>query len=295
MKEEELLLVDRLHVIKTLINKEGQEKFYLSFSGGKDSTILHFLLDEALPGNSIPRVFIDTGIEYAEIKKFVLELAANDKRFQIIRPSEPIKKVLEKYGYPFKSKEHSTKLHEWQLGHRETKSILKYINGSNFQCPALLKYQFSDNFKIKISQYCCIKLKKNPAKKWGRFNNKSIVITGMRREEGGQRNTLNCIVTDKAGKIKKFHPLAVVSEEWEEWIIKKYNIKLCQLYYPPYNFTRTGCKGCPFALDLQEQLTLMQLYLPNERKQCEIIWQPIYEEYRKLNYRLNSSEQLKLF
>ena len=39
----------------------------------------------------------------------------------------------------------------------------------------------------------------------------------------------------------------------------------------PYNFKR-GCKGCPFALELQEQLSLMELYMPKERKQCEMIW-----------------------
>ena len=25
----------------------------------------------------------------------------------------------------------------------------------------------------------------------------------------------------------------------------------------------------------------MEKYLPNERKQCELIWKPVYEEYRR--------------
>ena len=59
-----LLLSDRIHVIRQANEKHDLEKnAYLSFSGGKDSTILHYLLDEALPGNRIPRVFLDTGIE----------------------------------------------------------------------------------------------------------------------------------------------------------------------------------------------------------------------------------------
>lgn len=62
--DNELLLYDRLEVIKTTIKKYGEENFYLSFSGGKDSTILHYMLDMALPNNQIPRVFINTGIEY---------------------------------------------------------------------------------------------------------------------------------------------------------------------------------------------------------------------------------------
>ena len=39
----------------------------------------------------------------------------------------------------------------------------------------------------------------------------------------------------------------------------------------------------------------MELYLPAERKQCEIIWKPIYDEYRRIGYRLKQDEQLKLF
>ena len=118
----------------------------------------------------------------------------------------------------------------------------------------------------------------------------------MRKEEGGTRaNIKGCILTDKNGNLNKFHPLLVVNEDFENWFISKFNIKLCRLYYEPFNFKRTGCKGCPFALDLQEQLSTMELYLPNERKQCEIIWDKVYEEYRRLNYRLKKDEQMKLF
>ena len=61
------------------------------------------------------------------------------------------------------------------------------------------------------------------------------------------------------------------------------------------DFKRTGCKSCPFSLDLQEQLEIMERYMPGERKQCEIIWNPIYKEYRRLGYRLNKIEKVKLF
>ena len=60
--DNELILFDRLEVIKQTINKYGEENFYISFSGGKDSTILHYLVDMALPYNKIPRVFSNTGI-----------------------------------------------------------------------------------------------------------------------------------------------------------------------------------------------------------------------------------------
>ena len=44
---------------------------YISFSGGKDSTVLSHLVDEALPGNAIPRVYLNTGIEYKAVVTFV--------------------------------------------------------------------------------------------------------------------------------------------------------------------------------------------------------------------------------
>lgn len=113
--------------------------------------------------------------------------------------------------------------------------------------------------------------------------------------EGGVRETIqSCIITDKNGKLKKFHPLLKVSEEWENWYIESRNIKLCKLYYSPYNFKRTGCKGCPFALKLQEQLEVMYTLLPNEYKQCEWIWKPVYDEYRRIGYRLKKNIQTKL-
>ena len=71
MTENEFLLQDRLAKIKSVIEKYGEENFYISFSGGKDSTVLSALVDMALPGNKIPRVYANTGIEYRLILEFV--------------------------------------------------------------------------------------------------------------------------------------------------------------------------------------------------------------------------------
>lgn len=80
-----------------------------------------------------------------------------------------------------------------------------------------------------------------------------------------------------------------------EWYIESRNIELCRLYYHPFDFKRTGCKGCPYAIDLQDQLEIMDKYLPNERKQCELIWKPVYDEYRRIGYRLKRVEEKRLF
>lgn len=298
--DNELILFDRIEVIKSTNQKYDLENnAYISFSGGKDSTILHYLIDMALPNNHIPRVFINTGIEYNYIVDFVKELASKDDRFIILKPSQPIKPMLEKYGYPFKSKLHSHWLSIYNNSGL-TNAVKKYlgeIEGNiKFICPNILKYQFTKDFNIKCSEKCCTKLKKDPTKKWQKENNRSIVLTGMRKEEGGAREKLTCIITDKQNKLVKFHPLVVVNDDFENWFIDKYNIKLCKLYREPFNFKRTGCKGCPYSLDLQEQLDTMAMYLPNEKKQCEMIWKPVYQEYRRLGYRLRKDTgQMSIF
>lgn len=298
----DFILYDRLKVIEQIEKEHNlNDNAYISFSGGKDSTVLHYLIDEALPGNKIPRVFSNTGIEYNAIVKFVKQLAEKDDRFVIIYPKKNIKQTLETVGYPFKSKEYSHVLCIYQNEHGHTEYTKQYANGikkdgnkTMFKCPNILKYQFTDRFNIKVSEKCCYELKKKPFKNWTKENNKSIAVTGMRAEEGGQRRNMNCIVI-KNDEVIKFHPLAMVSKEWEEWFIDKYQIRLCELYYPPFNFKRTGCKGCPYTLQLQEQLDIMEKLLPNERKQCEFIWKPIYDEYRRIGYRLKPYKQMNLF
>ncbi len=291
MTDNELLEIDRIEKIQS-INKQYdlENNAYLSFSGGKDSTVLHYLLDLALPGNKIPRLFINTGIEYEYIVDFVKKLEQKDSRIQIVNSNVNIKKMLEIEGYPFKSKEHSLKLGEWQKGSIAKSNIYyKEMSGkSRYACPKKLLYQYERNFKLRLSDKCCYRLKKDIFHKWEKENKKHILMTGMLAEEGGQRaNLINCIITKK-DKVVKFHPLLVCSTDFENYFIEKYDIELCKLYYPPFNFKRTGCKGCPYSLDLQEQLDIMGKYLPEEKRQCERIWKPVYDEYRRINFRLKN-------
>ena len=81
MTEFDFLLSDRIQKIKS-INDEYNlaDNAYISFSGGKDSVVLSKLIDIALPNNKIPRVFINTGIEYGSIVKFVKEFGRGDNR-----------------------------------------------------------------------------------------------------------------------------------------------------------------------------------------------------------------------
>ena len=98
------------------------------------------------------------------------------------------------------------------------------------------------------------------------------------------RTRLSCISHAKGQT--KFHPIIVVTDEWENEFIKRNNITLCKLYYPPYSFTRTGCSGCPFSLSLQKDLDTMKQLLPIDYNRCEHLWKPVYDEYRRTGYRL---------
>ena len=296
------LLQDRLQKIRQIIGKYGEENFYLSFSGGKDSTVLSHLIDMALPENRIPRVYANTGIEYRLILEFVEREREREHLWElvILKPEVPIKPTLETVGYPFKSKYHSKILATYQRS-GDTESVNVYMNRkecrsgkkkfSEHLCPNILKYQFSEDFNLKVSAKCCDRMKKDPLHKWQKENNKAYGIVGIMQSEGGERMTAQCLAF-KGNKLKNFQPLAPMTKEWEEWFIETYNVEICEIYRPPYNFVRTGCKGCPFALKLQDELDTLERFFPNERKQCEIIWKPVYDEYRRLNYRLKDNRQL---
>ena len=298
------MLIDRLQKIEATINKYGEDKFLMSFSGGKDSVVLSALIDLALPRNKIPRVYANTGIELNMVRDFVFDLAKKDDRIQVIKPSVPIKPMLERDGYPFKSKKHAHHVERYnRIG--MCGSIESYLGkgtwGKKQQCPKILKYQFTEEFhkKLNVSDLCCVRMKEEPLQEWGKEHNRPIAIVGIMRDEGGRREKVQCLVF--SGKAKKdingipdkFQPMSVLTKAWEDWFIKEYNIKLCDIYYSPYNFPRTGCKGCPFALHLKEEIDTLEKYFPEERKQCELIWGPVYDEYRRLGYRLPKQETEK--
>lgn len=64
---EHKIQVTQTRIIEWYERNDG--KVYISFSGGKDSTVLLDLARRIYP--DIPAVFVDTGLEYPEIKEFV--------------------------------------------------------------------------------------------------------------------------------------------------------------------------------------------------------------------------------
>jgi len=126
--EFEFMLEDRIAKIRS-INEQWdlEHNSYVSDSGGKDSRVNSEILDIALPGNKIPRVYFNTGIEYKEMLEFMKERQKHDSRIIIINSGVNIKKMLEENGYPFKSKQHS---HNWSL----------YNNNNNKELDKTIKY-----------------------------------------------------------------------------------------------------------------------------------------------------------
>lgn len=77
----------------------GEDGVYVSFSGGKDSTVLLNLARKLYP--DISAAYVDTGLEYPEIRGFV----RRQENVEILRPKMNFRQVIEKYGYPFIGKE----------------------------------------------------------------------------------------------------------------------------------------------------------------------------------------------
>ena len=83
--------------IREWYNHFGGE-VYISFSGGKDSTVLAHLVHDLYP--EVPLIFSNTGLEYPEIQAFARKMGA-----EFVRPKMSFAEVISTYGYPVISKE----------------------------------------------------------------------------------------------------------------------------------------------------------------------------------------------
>lgn len=153
---------------------------YVSFSGGKDSTVLLHLVREMYP--EVPAVFVDTGLEYPEIKQFVRTF----ENVTILRPQMSFKQVIEKYGYPVISKEvshdvyYARRVPDGKVASKFVKDSpvnLKYGNRYSRQ-----KYAFLLDADIPISHHCCDVLKKSPIKAFERSTGKKAILGQLASE-----------------------------------------------------------------------------------------------------------------
>lgn len=85
--------------IREWVEYYGDDGVYISFSGGKDSTVLLNIARKMYP--KIGAVYVDTGLEYPEIREFVKK----HENVEIIRPKMNFRQIIIKYGYPMIGKE----------------------------------------------------------------------------------------------------------------------------------------------------------------------------------------------
>lgn len=85
--------------IREWVEEYGEDGVYVSFSGGKDSTVLLHLVRSIYP--NLQAVFCDTGLELPEIREFVRTF----DNVEWLKPKKTFVKVIEDDGYPLIGKE----------------------------------------------------------------------------------------------------------------------------------------------------------------------------------------------
>ena len=85
--------------IKEWVDHFGIDGVHVSFSGGKDSTVLLHIARQLYP--NMKAMFVDTGLEDPKIREFV----RGHKNVDWIKPKKNFKQVILEYGYPLIGKE----------------------------------------------------------------------------------------------------------------------------------------------------------------------------------------------
>ena len=213
---------------------------YVSFSGGRDSTVLLHLVRSVFP--EIPAVFIDTGLEYPEIKDFVKQT----DNVTTIRPDMSFRQVIEKYGYPVVSKEQSKYIYE--VRHTQSEKMMKLrMEGNGKKVGKLFdKYMYLVDAPFKISDKCCDALKKRPAHIYEKETGR-VPFLGTRVEESRLRERTylkyGCNLYDT--KRPTSAPLSFWTEQDIKIYIFKYRVAYSKIYDMGYD--RTGCMFCMFG------------------------------------------------
>lgn len=268
------------------VYKQTDGNVYLSFSGGKDSTIVLSLIKDI--GLNIPAVFSDTGLELAAIKDFVKWVKDNYyNNVIIIKPEKSYNEVI-KDGKPFLSKMKSTAIKYYQKNPK-CKTALElyneeYVKSHRIRLANKDFHILHENFNIKISDNCCYDMKKRPFEIYVEFSGARGSITGIRAYEGGQRafnydrniklGKNPCTEIKKGGFIQK-SPIIDWTDEMCELYIKNHNVPLSKAY-TEYGLKRTGCYLCPYDRDLEKRLEILYKYEPNKYKAALYYMQDVY-------------------
>ena len=282
-------------------------KCYVSFSGGKDSTVL---ADQAakvckMLGYKLILWFSDTGLEYPEIKltvqsmgKYLEDKYGIEVETVIDYPKDKdgkritFRRVLEKYGYPIISKEVAKDVGRTQknggINSRTGKKTyskkcldgeLPTINGKvNPLDTSRWKYLVDAPFKI--SDQCCNVMKKTPAHKFDKESGLKPIIATMTVESMQRRSQWlksGCNSFDAKNVVSK--PMSFWTEQDVLKYIKNYDIPIASVYgeikqdedgkYYTTGCNRTGCVFCGFGCHLEKE--------PNRFQQLKETHPKLYE------------------
>ena len=235
---------------------------YISFSGGKDSTVLLDLVRNMYP--DVEAVFSNTGLEFPEIVKFVKTF----DNVTIIKPEKTFKRVIEEKGYPVISKSVSNCVRLARKNIEEGKDTLRVRQikglekGSKFNKS---KWQFLLDAPFKISDECCNELKKKPMKKYEKESGKKPFIATM-AEEGQQREAAYLKTGCNAFNNGRSQPMGFWTEQDVLQYIFENKLKICSVYgdvveesdmlgnkyYRTTGEKRSGCIFCMFGCHLEE-------------------------------------------
>lgn len=246
---------------------------YISFSGGKDSTVLLDLARRIYP--NIEAVFVDTGLEYPEIRTFVKTF----NNVTWLKPKMNFRQVIEQYGYPVISKRVSRQIHDVKK-HGENCWAWGCFNGRRKGFYNMEKWKPLIEAPFKISDQCCNVMKKNPAKEYRKKTGKKAIF-GTRADESQQRVATwlkqGCNAFDN--KDPKSNPISFWTEQDILQYLKQFNIPYASIYgdivenehgkLMTTGASRTGCVFCMFGVHLEKE--------PNRFQKMKITHPQLYQ------------------
>jgi len=275
---------------------------YISYSGGKDSTVLADLTARIyknfFPHKPLRLVFVDTGLEYPEIRQFAPVFAdwLQDTYkihvcYEAIRPELSFPQVINQYGYPVISKEVAKRIYYARNG---SNWAINSLNGKNKDGSKsdfkerYIKYSYMLNAPFEISSYCCDVMKKRPLKRYEKETKLKPIIATMteesqQREDGWRRKGCNAFETGKS------QPLSFWTNQDVLQYLSSLHMPYCKVYgeivakdpqiklFPENEklittgCDRTGCMFCMFGIKSDKspnRFQRMKLTHPRQYNYC---------------------------
>ncbi|MGL5690801.1 MAG: phosphoadenosine phosphosulfate reductase family protein [Bacteroidales bacterium] len=224
-------------------------KMYISFSGGKDSTVLLHLVRMIYP--STKAMYIKSGNDYPEMHKFVNKFNNVD----IVRPTKTMKHIIHKYGFPLVSKEMA--MYIYDAKHTKSEKMLNLRlhgirNGVKTRQGCIYKkWIYLVNADFDISHKCCKYLKKEPARLYEKRTGLYPILGNMATESSLRKQQYlktGCNILSDNKKVS--YPLSLWTEDDIWAYIRMFNLDYCELYDKGYE--RTGCMVCGFGAHLDK-------------------------------------------